>query len=52
MNIILYEIETAKGKVVCYEQNGIYYPAYDSDEWAMFEPILSIERINNDCDND
>lgn len=41
----LYEIETAKGNVVCYEQNGVYYPAYEADEHFLYEKIVSIEKI-------
>ena len=47
-----YNVSTAKGVVVCYEQNGVYYPVYDSDKTFLYEPILSVEEgeCNECCD--
>lgn len=45
----IYNIETAKGIVKCYEQNGIYHVLNEKDlEKFNFELILNIEKIYED----
>lgn len=44
-----YKVTTVKGIVECYEQNGCYYPVNSKDFGFLFEPILGIERDEEEC---
>lgn len=46
-----YLITTPKGKVICYEVNGVYFPLKEEDNKFLYENVLDIERIFNEYAN-